>query len=219
MAQKAADEKSLQQFVSSDPQRKQEFGDPWAADREGGRGARANLQAAVVSRQSWRLPRRPGTLCARHRARCRGKAEAQQPAHPGLSGFATADPGDSAFSPAPRYTNRWNRWSWRKALARCSEVLGADNPDVKKALAGKTSEERAKEVIEGTKLEDVAVRKQLYEGGQAAVDASTDPLIVHDASSRSRCASGAQLRMKIRCSRSCAAAAAVLAKRCLPIKG
>ena len=30
MAKKAAEEKSLQQFVSSDPQRKQEFGDPWA---------------------------------------------------------------------------------------------------------------------------------------------------------------------------------------------
>ena len=58
------------------------------------------------------------------------------------------------------------------------DVLGADNPDVKKALAGKTPDERAKEVIEGTKLDDVAVRKQLYEGGEAAVDASTDPLIV-----------------------------------------
>ena len=49
------------------------------------------------------------------------------------------------------------------------DVLGADNPDVLKALAGKTPEERAKEVIEGTKLDDVAVRKQLYEGGEAAV--------------------------------------------------
>ncbi len=30
MAGKAADEKSLQQFVNSDPTRKQEFGDPWS---------------------------------------------------------------------------------------------------------------------------------------------------------------------------------------------
>ncbi len=32
-------------------------------------------------------------------------------------------------------------------------------------------------MIDGTKLEDVAVHKQLYEGGEAAVEASTDPLI------------------------------------------
>ncbi len=58
------------------------------------------------------------------------------------------------------------------------DVLGADNPDVLKALGGKTPEERAQELISGTKLEDVAVRKQLYEGGAAAVNASNDPLIV-----------------------------------------
>jgi hypothetical protein len=58
------------------------------------------------------------------------------------------------------------------------DTLGKDNPDVQKVLQGKTAGEAAKDLIANTKLDDVAVRKQLYEGGQAAIDASTDPLIV-----------------------------------------
>ena len=65
-----------------------------------------------------------------------------------------------------------------ESLSEMQDVLGASNPDVQKALAGKTPDERAKEVIDGTKIEDVVVRKQLFEGGKAAVEASTDPLIV-----------------------------------------
>ena len=49
---------------------------------------------------------------------------------------------------------------------------------MQKVLNGKTPEEAAKDLITNTKLDDVAVRKQLYEGGQSAVQASTDPLIV-----------------------------------------
>jgi len=65
-----------------------------------------------------------------------------------------------------------------ESLAEMSDELGPDNPDVQKALAGKTPEERAKEIVQGTKLDDVAVRKQLYEGGLQAVKASDDPLVV-----------------------------------------
>jgi hypothetical protein len=55
--------------------------------------------------------------------------------------------------------------------------LGADNELVKKALAGKSPRERAYELVSGSKLADVAVRKKLYEGGKAAIDASDDPMI------------------------------------------
>jgi hypothetical protein len=64
------------------------------------------------------------------------------------------------------------------SLKLMQEVLGNDHPDVKKILNGKSPEQAAKDFIEGTKLDDVAVRKQLYEGGVAALQASTDPLIV-----------------------------------------
>jgi len=49
---------------------------------------------------------------------------------------------------------------------------------VRKALNGKTPADAAKEIVTNTKIDDVAVRKQLYEGGQAAIEASIDPLIV-----------------------------------------
>jgi hypothetical protein len=44
-------------------------------------------------------------------------------------------------------------------------------------LAGKSPQERAAELIAGTRLEDVAVRKQLAEGGKEAIEESKDPLI------------------------------------------
>jgi urease gamma subunit len=64
------------------------------------------------------------------------------------------------------------------SLSEMQDALGKDNPDVQKVLQGKTPAEAAKDFINNSKLDDVAVRKQLYEGGQAAIDASTDPLIV-----------------------------------------
>jgi Peptidase S46 len=64
------------------------------------------------------------------------------------------------------------------SLSEMQDALGKDNPDVQKVLQGKTPADAAKEFLANTKLEDVAVRKQLYDGGKAAIDASNDPLIV-----------------------------------------
>src|SRR5260370_33009503 len=57
------------------------------------------------------------------------------------------------------------------------EVMGADNDLVKKVLAGKSTRDRATELVRGTKLKDVAVRKQLADGGMKAINASNDPMI------------------------------------------
>jgi hypothetical protein len=55
--------------------------------------------------------------------------------------------------------------------------FGYDDPLVRQVLAGKSPVDRAAELVKGTKLKDVAVRKQLYGGGAAAVTAANDPMI------------------------------------------
>jgi hypothetical protein len=81
------------------------------------------------------------------------------------------------FSTAPIY-NSLETVTLADSLAQMRDALGADNPTVQKGLNGKSPEDAAKDLIDNTKLAEVAVRKQLYEGRTAAVQASTDPLIV-----------------------------------------
>jgi hypothetical protein len=81
------------------------------------------------------------------------------------------------FSTAPLYKSL-ETVTLADSLAQMRDALGAENPVVQKALNGKSPEDAAKELIDKSKLEDVAVRKQLYQGGPSTVQASTDPLIV-----------------------------------------
>jgi hypothetical protein len=81
------------------------------------------------------------------------------------------------FSTAPVYKTLETS-TFTTSFVQMQQALGIEDPAVKEALGGKSPAEAAKALIAGTKLEDVAVRKQLYDGGKAAIDASTDPLIV-----------------------------------------
>ncbi|HZE58279.1 MAG TPA: S46 family peptidase [Chthoniobacterales bacterium] len=63
------------------------------------------------------------------------------------------------------------------SLTDLATRFGFNDPLVQKVLAGKSPSARALELISGTKLKDVAVRKQFYEGGAAAVTAAKDPMI------------------------------------------
>jgi len=81
------------------------------------------------------------------------------------------------FSTAPIYKSLETA-TLALVLTQLREALGPEDAAVKASLNGKSPEEAAKALIGSTKLDDVAVRKQLYAGGKAAVDASTDPLIV-----------------------------------------
>lgn len=63
------------------------------------------------------------------------------------------------------------------SLGMYMELAGADNELVRKVLAGKSPQERAALLVEGTRLADVEVRKKLAEGGQKAIENSDDPMI------------------------------------------
>ncbi|HXG11263.1 MAG TPA: S46 family peptidase [Gemmataceae bacterium] len=80
------------------------------------------------------------------------------------------------FSEEPLYDD-YETLKLADALMFLAEQLGYDTPLVRGVLAGKSPQERAAELVKGTKVKDVAVRKRLWEGGKKAVDASDDPMI------------------------------------------
>jgi hypothetical protein len=63
------------------------------------------------------------------------------------------------------------------SLTDFASQFGADDPLVKKVLAGKSPHDRAVELVSGTKLKDVAVRKDIYGKDAAALQAAHDPMI------------------------------------------
>ena len=82
------------------------------------------------------------------------------------------------FSPAPVYKELEIARMTNALHRRPARIWARMMPSVKTMLNGRTPEQTAKELVEGTKIDDAALRKSLVEDGQAAVDASTDPMIV-----------------------------------------
>jgi hypothetical protein len=80
------------------------------------------------------------------------------------------------FSDKPIYTDL-EIVTLSDSLTFMVEQLGANDSLVQKVLASKSPRVRAAELINGTKVRDVAFRKQLYEGGAAAVTTAKDPMI------------------------------------------
>jgi hypothetical protein len=81
------------------------------------------------------------------------------------------------FSSAPLYKS-FETFLLGESFTQMRQALGSDNTNVKKVLGGLAPQEAARSIVSATKLDDVAFRKQLYQGGEAAIQSSTDPLIV-----------------------------------------
>jgi hypothetical protein len=77
------------------------------------------------------------------------------------------------YSPAP-VEGEYEKAKLASSLQLLEELLGADDPTVVLALGGKSPEDRAAELVDGSALASVAVRRQLAAGG---VGASSDAMI------------------------------------------
>ena len=175
MAKKSAEESKTRQAIASDAAKKAEFGDPWA-----------EIAKAMDTEKQFYLPltyfeRRAGfsgELAGYARILVRAAEERARP-----NGDRLREYNDSAlpsleqdlFSTAPIYKSL-ERSVLADSVAELKEKM-PNNALVIQVLDGKTPAQIAQDLIDNTKLDDVAVRKQLYEGGKAAIDASTDPLI------------------------------------------
>lgn len=81
------------------------------------------------------------------------------------------------LSPAPVYLD-YEEFVLAARLKEIQDELGPSDPFVKATLGTRSAVEVAGELIKGTKLNDLSYRKSLFDGGAAAIDASTDPMLV-----------------------------------------
>ncbi len=82
----------------------------------------------------------------------------------------------SLFSTAPIYKDMETA-RLVDSLSMLVEMEGADDPLVQRILAGRSPQERAEELVAGTKLDRAEYRRQLAEGGLLATEQSDDPMI------------------------------------------
>ena len=81
------------------------------------------------------------------------------------------------LSPAPIYPAT-EKLFMTTALKLCQEKMGKDDAFVQAILQGGDVDATVNALVDGTKMGDAAFRKSLLDGGEAAVAASTDPMIV-----------------------------------------
>ena len=120
------------------------------------------------------------TLFGIARTLVRAAEEYAKPNEKRLEGFGDARKESleqQLFSRRPLYDD-YETIKLADGLTFLIEQLGGDDKLVKQVLAGKSPSERAAELIQGTRLKDADVRKQLYKGGKEAIEDCKDPMIL-----------------------------------------
>ena len=180
LAAKQQAEDSLRQWINADPKRKTEYGDPWATLAPS-LAAESRLYTPFVMLEGTRAPRGfGGDLFAYAKTLVRGAAERAKPDATRLSEYHDARlPALEAglASSAPIHPGL-EQTVLAFSLTRLRQSLGADDASVKAILGHRSPEELSTRLVSFTHLGDAKVRLALWKGGQAAIDKSTDPMIV-----------------------------------------
>lgn len=177
MARKTKEEQALRKSIAANPERQKMYGDAWDAIAKSYADYKSYVRDRRIFEQASGFN---STLFTFARTLVRLAAENEKPNAERLPEFTDARRASlelALYSPAPIHDD-FEKLKLADSLDYMVELLGADNALVKQVLAGKTPEVRANELISGTKLKDPEYRKELAKGGKAAIDASTDPMIV-----------------------------------------
>ena len=176
MARKEMAEKELRARIEADPKLKATYGTAWSRIEQA-----KKVQAEIRSEYSVLESGQglSGELFSIARTLVRLAEENSKPNPERLREYG--DSGRSSlelklYSTAPIHEDL-ELAKLTDSLGYLAEQLGGDHPIVKKVLDGKGPATRAAELIGGSKLQDVAARKKLAEGGKAAIAQSQDPLI------------------------------------------
>jgi len=176
-----ANERNLRARVDANPELKRKYGAAWEAIEVAKRNLLA-LEPDLGWIEAPGAPRPPWAktpLFSWAKTLVRGTEERDKPNEQRLEEYADARlPGVTQRLLAPRPLNR--QFEIAKlgfGLDQLREELGADHPFVKQVLGKQSPDELARDLVNGSKLDDVAERKRLWEGGKQAVLASKDRMI------------------------------------------
>ena len=177
MAKKEKAENNLRKAIAADPEKQKNYGDAWDAIAKERRELPSYEKQRRFVAGAWGFN---STYFDTARTLVRLGSEGAKPNSERLPQYTDAARASlelGLFSPAPIYDD-FEKVKLADSLSFMRDELGANDPTVVKALAGKTPEARAVELVDGTKLKDVAFRKQLASGGLSAIESSADPMIV-----------------------------------------
>jgi hypothetical protein len=173
---KRKQETELRDFVDADPARKAKYGAAWDTI------AKAQTTYRNIE-LSYQFMEGRGSFFTKYfnfaRAVVRGADERGKPNAERLREFTESrlpSLTQQLFSTAPVYPE-FEKVKLGYSLTKMREWLGADDAFVKEVLGKQSPQALADQLVDGTKLGDPAVRRQLWEGGSAAVAASNDPFI------------------------------------------